>query len=278
MIPRILIAAVFCPVWVYAAFYRQTIYYSLFVGLSVLISLMEYFKLLELKGYRPFLRWGAVCGVALSLTPERFFFLLAGRFFLTVPEAMVFVLTVFTIGVLLLGLRQDLAQGVHNTLLTLSGVLYIGFLGSFFIQLRDLTDGGYFVFILFLFTWVYDGGAYFTGKMFGRRPLAPVLSPKKTVEGFLGGFVFCAAVFLIVKLTVMPQMPVSVAHGLVLTLLMGFMGQMGDLSESMIKRYAGVKDSGQIFPEYGGFLDKLDSLLFTAPTLYYYAVFVLGVR
>src|SRR5262249_18467098 len=117
-----------------------------------------------------------------------------------------------------------------------------------------------------------DTLAYFVGHAWGRRSLAPVVSPSKTVEGAMGGLVGGVLGALAVRSLGLPGLPVL--HAAALGVVVAALGIVGDLDESLLKRWAGVKDSGTLFPGHGGMLDRLDSLLFGAPVLYYYFLYV----
>jgi phosphatidate cytidylyltransferase len=130
--------------------------------------------------------------------------------------------------------------------------------------------GAWFVLYVFAVTWITDTGAYFTGMRWGKRPLAPRLSPKKTVEGAIGGLAAATAMSLAWGMWIgLPWW-----HCLFLGPVLGFLAQVGDLCESAIKRDLGIKDFGTLLPGHGGILDRFDSLLFTAPIAYYYLVMV----
>lgn len=145
--------------------------------------------------------------------------------------------------------------------------LYAGWLLSHIILLRHLPAGLHFVILLFVATWSTDTFAYFVGINLGRHKLAPVLSPNKSIEGSLGGLTGSVLVSLIIGL-IGGQLPVM--QYIVLGLLIGITGQVGDIFESALKRLAGVKDSGRLIPGHGGILDRFDSLYLTAPVVYYY--------
>jgi phosphatidate cytidylyltransferase len=123
------------------------------------------------------------------------------------------------------------------------------------------------IFATFAVTWASDSGAYFAGRAFGRTKMSPRLSPKKTWEGFAGGTL--AAVGAGVGIIALLGLPVSALVGVALGLIGAVGGTLGDLAESMLKRQAGVKDSGNLIPGHGGLLDRVDSLLWTAPLTYY---------
>lgn len=150
----------------------------------------------------------------------------------------------------------------------LAGTLYIA-LFIFFYLIRTLDGGLAWVLIMLSGTWAGDTAAYFVGKKLGRIKLAPLLSPGKTVEGALGGIVGSTLGAVLVY-TLYPS--VLIYKVIALGLLVGIFGILGDLFESSLKRSAGVKDTGLIIPGHGGVLDRFDSMLFTAPVVYYFVI------
>ncbi len=132
--------------------------------------------------------------------------------------------------------------------------------------------GRSWVFFHLLVVMVGDTGAYYTGKSIGRRPLAPVLSPKKTVEGFVGQLVFSAGIAVVIGPVLIPGL--DMVHSAALGIVLALLGVVGDLFESLLKRSAGIKDASSLFPGHGGVLDRLDSLLFSAPALLLYVRFI----
>lgn len=147
------------------------------------------------------------------------------------------------------------------------GTVYVGWLLSHLIFVQKLPEGFHYVILLLATTWSTDTAAYFIGMNLGRRKLAPELSPKKTVEGSAGGVAGSVLAALLVGL-VAPGM--ALYHYIIIGLLVGIIGQVGDLLESALKRQAGIKDSGNIIPGHGGVLDRFDSMFFTGPAVYYY--------
>lgn len=150
----------------------------------------------------------------------------------------------------------------------LLGTLYLG-LFIYFYLIRTLPGGWVWLLFLLVATWASDTAAYFIGRKFGRRKLAPALSPGKTLAGAVGGVggsLLTAGVFTLAY----PFLPV--VYVLALGLLIGIAGQLGDLWESVLKRTAGLKDTGNLIPGHGGVLDRFDSMLFTAPLVYYFLV------
>jgi phosphatidate cytidylyltransferase len=159
--------------------------------------------------------------------------------------------------------------------ITAFGVLYVGFTLSTIVSTRALPAGEWFVLFVAIITWAADTGAYYAGTLWGKHLLAPSVSPKKTIEGVGGGLALAVGAAVAACAWFIPQL--SLSDAVVLGLLLTVAGLLGDLWESVIKRRVGVKDSGSILPGHGGMLDRLDSLLFTAPTFYYYVTWVRGI-
>ena len=153
--------------------------------------------------------------------------------------------------------------------LTLLGVCYCAWLLGHAIWLRVLPGGRLLTLFAVGVTWCGESAAYFVGRRFGRRPLAPRISPGKTVEGGVAQLIVSAAA----AMASAPIVGLPFAEAAVLGLLLGVVGQVGDLSESFLKRSAGAKDAGRVIPGHGGILDRLDSLLFNVPALYYWLYF-----
>ena len=147
------------------------------------------------------------------------------------------------------------------------GIFYVGFSFSHFTLLLALKEGQYLLILLTVITVFSDSFAYYTGKMIGRHKMAPAISPGKTIEGLLGGLGGSIIGAIIVSILFFPEY--SLIKICIITIFLSLIGVMGDLTESMIKRTMGVKDSGNILPGHGGVLDRLDSLMIAAPVLFY---------
>jgi phosphatidate cytidylyltransferase len=171
-------------------------------------------------------------------------------------------------------LSSQTEQRWKDTLIILLGVLYVGFPLGTVVSSRSLPAGESLVLFLAVVTWASDTGAYYAGTLWGKHLLLPSVSPKKTIEGLLGGLALAVSAALLAQWGFASQL--SLSDALILGVLVTGMGLLGDLFESVIKRRTGVKDSGGILPGHGGMLDRLDSLLFTAPTFYYYVAYVRG--
>lgn len=170
--------------------------------------------------------------------------------------------------------QADFTKMLAGTGVTILGVFYLFFLGGYVVALRmgfenrPLLSTQLLVF-LFLVVWISDSGAYYTGRLLGRNKLAPKISPGKTWEGCIGGMLAALGGGAIATYTFFPELPLQAS--LPLAAAMNILAVLGDLTESAIKRGAGAKDAASILPGHGGLLDRLDSLLFNAPLLYYFA-------
>jgi phosphatidate cytidylyltransferase len=180
-------------------------------------------------------------------------------------------LSVAVAGSLALGLRRGTGteRAWAEVALTLLGVCYGAWLLGHAVWLRALPGGRAFTLFVLAVTWSGEAAAYFVGRRFGRRRLAPQLSPGKTVEGALAQ----VAASVVAALAAAPVVPLPSLTAAGLGAMLGVVGQLGDLSESFLKRSAGAKDAGQLIPGHGGLLDRLDSLLFNVPALYYWLYF-----
>jgi phosphatidate cytidylyltransferase len=172
--------------------------------------------------------------------------------------------------------RSPLEQSLRDGAMTLFGVLYLGLTLSTLSMTRLLPLGEWLIFFLLLVTWASDTGAYLVGTLYGRHRLAPTISPKKSVEGLVGGLIAAIIAGYAARWWFLPEL--SGLDCLILATLLTITGLWGDLTESAMKRSAGMKDSGGILPGHGGMLDRLDSLLFTAPVFYYYVTLASRLR
>lgn len=155
---------------------------------------------------------------------------------------------------------------IEHAALALVGALYIGYGFAYMAALRNLPDTGLMLTVLVILgIWATDSGAYFMGKAIGKRKLWPAISPNKTIEGAAGGLL--AAVLVVMAVNVWIG-GISLDKALIIALVSGIAGQLGDLVESAIKRHFEVKDSGQIIPGHGGVLDRFDSMILVFPVLH----------
>lgn len=255
------------------------------ISVFALISLWEFYGMLEHRGLPNFKITAMICGAALLCGSFYYFsqYGLARSYDFETAILLLFLLTVIT-RQMFARLRDD--QPLRTMAYTLFGLLYVLWLFNFMTKILYVVPrapdgrimGQFYCLYLIAVTKFSDMGAYLTGSVIGRHPLIPHISPKKTWEGFFGAMVFS----VLASLALFKLMPGHLSalnwmHATILGLLLGFAAVIGDLAESIIKRSTGVKDSGSMLPGIGGALDLIDSLLFTAPLLFFYLRLVVGV-
>ena len=236
----------------------------LFACLLALFScfgIFEFYRM-ALPGRTLEVRLAALSGSALIFTPFA-----AGE----IP-ALTGVGLLFLIFALLFLFRiRDIADAAREVAYALLGFIYIPFLLMHLVMLRQTQFGVQWLMVIMLIVMTNDSAAYYIGSAFGKNRLYPLVSPKKSIEGALGGVAGSICGTLLAKFTFFQQL--TLTDALVTAIVIGILGQAGDLFESMLKRSFGVKDSGTIFPGHGGVLDRMDSILFAAPATYYYVVY-----
>jgi phosphatidate cytidylyltransferase len=271
---RVATAVVGIPALVVVLFLGQWWIAALILVVALLAGL-ETFRLLGQAGY-PSLAW---LGTAIGLV-----LVIAGILFTDTHEkAFLFLVAGFMLAAIGSFLRADPRDGLATLMATLFGGLYVGLLGFLprlagldlalapGAQVSGLLDAGrWWLVLAVLGVWAYDTGAYFAGRVIGGPRFLKPISPSKTWAGAVGGLITATAVVAIL-LWALGRGPVE---ALVLGPLVSIAAQAGDLLESMIKRAAGAKDSGRLFPGHGGILDRVDSLLFAGPVVYFYVLAV----
>jgi phosphatidate cytidylyltransferase len=185
------------------------------------------------------------------------------------PSLLIVLVAVLSIPLLInMPFHDSLKEGA----IIMTGLLYIGLTLSYLVMIRLLPQGEWLLLFVLLVTWAADTGAYYVGTLCGQHALAPRISPKKTIEGLVGGLLGAMLFAYAARWWFLSE--ISVVDCLLLAVLLTIAGLWGDLAESAVKRSVGVKDSGGLLPGHGGMLDRLDSLLFTAPAFYYYVTLI----
>jgi len=243
-------------------FYFPNWAFTLLTSAMIGCALWEFFCLVQKKGIFVYKYFGVLIGM---LIPVMLYFQKGFDGYFEIEPFFIVIACLFTF--VLLFIRRENSQALSSVAVTVFGLLYISWFFSFFIKLKFLPNGALLVAFLILVTKMGDVGAYFVGRSIGRHSLIPRISPNKTVEGTIGGLIASTATALISKLY-LPNY--SFAHLLILGLLLGILAQVGDLAESLIKRDCHVKDAADNISGFGGMLDVIDSLLFTAPIFYFY--------
>ena len=231
------------------------------VLLIVFYASKEYTTVLKHKGFLPSLK--------IILTSSLLFAALAyfNRFDL-IPLAFTLSAIMAFMWVLFCGKQPYIA----NVATTILGFLYCGWFPLHLLFLRNLDNGAGYTVMLFFAVLVTDTFCYFVGSRFGKHKLSAVISPNKTIEGSIGGTIMC----LLFSLALGIPIELPWYHALILGILIAAFAQIGDLCESMIKRDCGVKDSSNVLPGHGGFLDRTDSYILTIPVVYYYLQYIAG--
>ena len=233
-------------------------------------ALYEFFTIVEKKKIFVYKHFGVIAGIVIPIAT----YLHLGEGYANLEAFLIVMACLFTF--VLQFIRKDNGKDhLTSIAVTLFALFYISWFFSFFIKIKFLPDGARLVSFLIVVTKSGDIGAYFLGKRFGKSSLIPRISPRKTKEGALGGL-FCSVVGAFICKLFLPGF--SYLHIIVLGFLLGIIGQVGDLAESLFKRDFDVKDSGQRLPGLGGMLDVIDSLLFTTPIFYFYVKLLLPIR
>jgi phosphatidate cytidylyltransferase len=291
---RVLTALVLMPIAIAIVLFTPTWAVAIAAAVFTVLALREYFALGEAIGHRAYRLWTLLCSLLLiaqtwrSTRPLAFVAAtVAPRLAPSRPEvaaiyqriaaiyspASLFLLFVLGLTVLTLFTRRPLVETLPAAGISSSALLLIPFPLSFAVRLHGIgtpMDGPRLLLFALAITWAADTVAYFVGRSFGKHPLAPHISPKKTWEGSIGGLFGS----LLMAYASHFWLTIPLPHLLVMALLGNIAGQMGDLLESAYKRSAGVKDSGGLLPGHGGILDRIDALILCIPVIWYYLVLV----
>lgn len=268
---RIVTSVIGIPILVYIVKFAPPLICVSLILITMLLALHEYFRIVGESVSFPFRIAGYLAGSLLVLSFSFQSFVIELPFFIFPAGTMiVLILALFS--------RMELDKAFRAAVLTLFGALYVGGLMAYMAGIRMIESGGEYgsdlLMMLFCIIWAGDTFAYFIGRWIGKHKLAPEVSPKKTIEGAVAGFLFGVLAAVGCRFAFVQQ--ISLMHAVLLGAFVGVLGQIGDLCESILKRSAHVKDSGTILPGHGGMLDRVDSLLFGAPAMYYYFYLVLN--
>lgn len=244
LLPLLVAVVVWGPPWVFA---------TVVLGVGAL-GQWELIRMFRRAGIEAFPRLGVAGGLVVSAS-----FLVPGA----VPAALTLVVLV----VLSAGLGRPGGAAWEPAAVTLVGICYVNLLLGHALWLRSLPAGVEWVLFLVAVTAAGETAAYVVGSTMGRRKLAPRLSPRKTVEGALAQVVLATVAAVVAQRLLLPGQPAWAMAGL--GVVLGVVGQVGDLVESLLKRSVGAKDSGMVIPGHGGVLDRVDGLLFCSPVLFY---------
>ena len=263
---RVLVSIVAIPIILVATYLGG--YY--FLALVIIISLMSFYEfslIVRNKNAYPNLFLGELIIL---------FFLL--NQFKTFIDAYSLIL-LSSLLLLMMELFRNKGSAILNLGVTFLGIFYIGIFSTTLIALREFYSildgnyiyGAYLVISIFASIWIGDSAAYYSGTAFGKHKLFPRVSPKKSWEGAIFGFIFSIVTMILAQFIILDFL--SILNALVIGIIIGAIGQIGDLVESLLKRDATVKDSSSFIPGHGGFFDRFDSLLFSAPVIWMYLIY-----
>lgn len=254
---RILSSIILAAFLIAVIYFGNPLIYAVLAAAIVLVGCSEYFAMLAKAGIKGYTRAAYAGGLLLILCfyLDDYYMLWAAAGFTGLFAAWFFS-------------GEDIKDALVQIGCTLLGVVYVGGGLGFMLLVASQEGGRFMILFIFFVIWGGDIAAYYVGKNLGKHPLAPRVSPGKTVEGSIGGLAGNLAGGLAAWAWFLND--ISLTHCLIVTLICGIIGQFGDLAESILKRSAGVKDSGSLIPGHGGILDRIDSLMFAAPAFYLY--------
>jgi len=252
---RIITAIIGIPLLLVLLYFGGVAWWGAFIVIGA-TALFEYFQMMTAKGHKPLYLIGYILMALIFCSVNNSSILIPGLGVILVLSACYMVIAYPQVN-------------INDVSLSFFGAYFISYLLSYAFHIYYLSNHFLIILLALLLTWGSDTGAYFTGKLWGKKHLAPALSPNKTIAGAWGGIAFSMMVaVLFFQLIEWGQL--SPAYALVLGMAASIMAQLGDLTVSGMKRYFGVKDSGRIIPGHGGVLDRLDSFLFVLPLMYYF--------
>ena len=259
---RVLVVIVLLPIGL-ALIYLGGWAFSALIMLILGLAAWEYGRLFKTGGFQPaeVLLIGGTVLLALGRAWNGF----------TSADWILSLLVLATMIYHLFAYERGRDQAASDFAITLSGILYLGWLGAYLISLRQLPNGMWWILLVLPSVWLADSGAYFIGRAIGKRKFSPRLSPKKTWEGFFGGVVFGTAggALLAFILNLLEPGVMAPLQGAIIGLILAVVTPLGDLGESMVKRQFGIKDSSNLIPGHGGVFDRIDSWLWAGVIGYY---------
>jgi phosphatidate cytidylyltransferase len=258
---RVISGLLFLPIFYLVTWELPPVYFTALVLAAVLVGQYEFYRMAKARGSRPLSLTGMALGALVLLSFYRPLYPPLGTFFpVAVSMLVIMIARLFS--------ERPVDGALDDVAATFLGVFYVAMLFAFQVAIRTGPDGKQWLVFLYFIIWATDIGAYAIGKPFGKHRLYEKVSPKKSMEGLAGALVASAGMALLCRVWFMPK--ISMPEAVIIALTLAVIGTLGDLVESLLKRSAGVKDSGGLIPGHGGILDRMDSMLFAAPVLYYY--------
>lgn len=262
---RVITALLSLPLLIIAVWFDEPLpWFTILVAIWGLLAVFEFYRLVAVSEVRSLTAFGLIWTLLFILSPHF-------DYDFTVPLLLTSAIVLSLVWLVLRPQKEGVFLG---WVWAIAGILYVGWLLSFLVGLR-LDAGRNWVFFALFTTFGSDTIAFFVGRALGRHRLAPSISPNKTWEGAIGGVFGAIIVSLLFTLPTPLNLPLSYGQAVLLGLLVSVFGQFGDLVESLLKRNTGVKESGKIIPGHGGFLDRMDSVVFAGVVVYLYYIFVI---
>ena len=258
---RVISGLLFLPIFYLVAWVLPPVYFTALVVAAAALGQYEFYRMAQARGSRPLLVIGIAVGALMVL---EFYHPLVPELGTFLPVAA----SVLLIMIARLFSPRPVDGAIEDVAFTFLGVFYVAMLFAYQVGVRTGEDGKQWLVFLYFTIWASDIGAYSIGIPFGKHRLYEKVSPKKSIEGLLGALAASAAMALLCRVWFLP--PIGAGEAIAIALMLAIVGTVGDFVESLFKRSAGVKDSGAIIPGHGGILDRMDSMLFAAPVLYYY--------
>jgi phosphatidate cytidylyltransferase len=278
---RVITAIWGIPLLIAATWFREPLpWFTILVAIWGLLASLEFYKLVSTSRLSPLTVFGSIWTIFIILSRDSIILSILEPYLS--PEAFSpLLLTTAAILSLIWLLRYPKKEmAFTGWAWTMAGILYMGWLLSLLVGLRDLDEGRNWVFFALFTTMASDSISFFVGRALGKHYLAPNISPGKTWEGAIGGVLGAILISFLFSLSKLFNLNnplyihyISYWQAILLSILVSIFGQLGDLVESLLKRNMGVKDSGKLVPGHGGFLDRIDSIIFAGMVVYYYALF-----
>ncbi|MDA8098206.1 MAG: phosphatidate cytidylyltransferase [Nitrospiraceae bacterium] len=259
---RVLTGAALVPILLAIVWYLPPLVFALLAVGGAAVGQAELYTMARTRGARPLIVTGTFFGALVVFNFYRPLIPSAGGAVFLVSCAIIAVLTARLFA------RRHVEGAFEDVSFTLLGIVYVALLFGYQVAIHAGPPGKQWLLFLYLVIWASDTGAYYAGTSFGRHRLYEKISPKKSIEGLVGGTVASAGVAALCAKWLVDG--AGTAEAVLLGVVLALVGTVGDLAESMLKRSVGVKDSGSIMPGHGGLLDRMDSMMFAAPVLYYY--------
>ncbi len=259
---RVITALVGLPLLIAIVGFGGELGFTILVAIWGLLAVFEFYRMVAASKVSPLTYFGLIWTLLFILSPH----------FDYDPLIPILLTSAVILSLIWLLLRRQKEGAFTGWSWTMGGILYIGWLLSYFVALRGLDDGRNWVFLALFTTFASDTAAFFVGRAWGKHHLAPHISPGKTWEGAIAGVCGAIIVSLLFTISTPLHLPLTYWQAILLGLLVSVFGQLGDLVESLLKRNMGVKESGKLIPGHGGVLDRIDSVVFAGIVVYYYAL------